>query len=71
MIYLKHVPCLFCNGCSFMQYMDNAERRDKPAFEVTDNSIAYVGNPTNSPRKDGSEIMATLEGTAGLTKKAG
>ena len=31
--------------------MDNVERRDKPAFEVTDNSIAYVGNPTNSPRK--------------------
>lgn len=33
-------------------YMDNVERgKDKPAFEVTDNSIAHVGNPTNSPRK--------------------
>lgn len=32
--------------------MDNVERgKDKPAFEVTDNSIAHVGNPTNSPRK--------------------
>ena len=32
--------------------MDNVERgKDKPYFEVTDNSIAYVGNPTNSPRK--------------------
>ena len=32
--------------------MDNVERgKDKPAFEVTDNSIAHVGNPTNSPLK--------------------
>jgi hypothetical protein len=52
MIYLKQVPCLFCTGCSFTQHMDNVKRgRDKPAFEVTNNSIAYVGNPTNSPRK--------------------
>ena len=51
--------------------MDNVERRDKPAFEVTDNSIAYVGNPTNSPRKVWVRNNATLEGTAGLTRKAG
>jgi hypothetical protein len=32
--------------------MDKVERgRDKRAFEVTENSIAYVGNPTNGPRK--------------------
>ena len=52
MTYLKQVPCLFCTGCSFTQYMDKVERgRDKRAFEVTENSIAYVGNPTNGPRK--------------------
>ena len=52
--------------------MNNVERgKDKPAFEVTDNSIAHVGNPTIAHEKYGSEIMATLEITASLTKKAG
>jgi hypothetical protein len=51
MIYLKQVPCFFCTHCSFTQYMDNVVRKDKPAFEVTDSSIAYVGNPTNTARK--------------------
>jgi DNA-directed RNA polymerase subunit RPC12/RpoP len=35
MTYLKQVPCLFCTGCSFTQYMDKVERgRDKRAFEA-------------------------------------
>jgi DNA-directed RNA polymerase subunit RPC12/RpoP len=51
MIYLKQVPCIFCTHCSFTQYMDNVVRKDKPAFEVTDSSIAYVGNSTNTARK--------------------
>jgi hypothetical protein len=51
MIYLKQVPCFFCTHCSFTQYMDNVVRKDKPAFEVTDSSIAYAGNSTNTARK--------------------
>jgi hypothetical protein len=31
--------------------MDNVVRKDKPAFEVTDSSIAYAGNSTNTARK--------------------
>lgn len=49
MIFLKNVPCFFCTSCSYVQYTKNVVRKDKPNFEVTDNSIAYVGNPTNSP----------------------
>jgi hypothetical protein len=31
--------------------MDNIVRKDKLAFEVTDSSVEYVGNPTNTARK--------------------
>jgi hypothetical protein len=45
------VPRFLCNHCCFTQYMDNVKLRGKPDFSVTDDSIAYVGNPRQNKPK--------------------
>lgn len=50
MIFLKEASAFFCTSCSHTTYISKQQTGQDPNPIAVDNSIAYVGNPTNSPR---------------------
>jgi len=49
--------------------MENVVRKDNMILKVTDNSIAYVGNPTNTGRKAWIKSGGDLRSYSSLNKQ--